>query len=180
MLRVVHYLVVAIVLLGTCACETAKDEYVTGQGYEGIIFNDNTLLANPIIITPEEIDCFESTLRRTLPLVSDQILSDLEVCPSCKEYQERQSEKHMFVFDHLSEYKRQYYGYLEEGKREIQVYGLLNANMKDTLAWKRPFEVIHRNGGERYWWLIYNISQDSITYFSINQDGEERADSLIY
>ena len=147
------------------------DIYIEGEGFAGKIFNRSSEhLANPVELEKAEVIQFEKTFQKSIGPICEDYIQSLEICPACTEYNQRETEKCNFVLQHLSEYKRQYYGYNDEGNKGIEVYGIYAKALKDSTDWQSPMQVIHRGGGEAFWWLTYDIEMDSITYFSINLD----------
>lgn len=131
---------------GTILLETAT--------YEGVIFSDPYLSDwTPSI---EIINQFESGF--------EQYILDFQEKYEPKDSYEKESLQ--FVIDNLNEYKRQYYGIKEKG-RKIVYCNLLLIDDHWIMNWKE--ELIEVNdGGPRFFSIEYEVKKNKYSYLMIN------------
>jgi len=83
------------------------------------------------------------------------------------QYVIRNQEKTSWIVEHLPEYKVQYWGYIHDGKKILQINFHHNSSVKYGM-WKIPFGVL--GGGRNHFTVLYDPTQRKFTELSINCD----------
>jgi hypothetical protein len=150
-------LIISLLFLSTLTFAQTKGGYVKGGDYEGANFSGKHMISkNKNILsyftpTSEEIDSLEAKIEVRL--------TELKTTKTDLEFP-------TFIIDNLKDYKRQYFGYVNE-KGERIIYFNFFHNSGNVYGW-REGEVVIKDGGYYYWRMKWNLTTNDIIDFYVN------------
>jgi len=133
--------------------------YLNGTDYEGVSFSGEYMVSKGkyykeyLTPTAQEIEFLESIIEVKLD-----------------KFKKLKTERELptYIIDNLEDYKRQYFGYIDQaGDKIIYINFLHNSN--EFAQW-RAGEIIVKDGGYHYWRMKYNLSTNRIFDLYVNGD----------
>jgi len=148
-LKVLARVIIGLVILIAIAINwdmVAMGKVVRGQHFVGLIVKDDSKPPERWTPTKELVLSLENDLQQ---------------------YVIMNQEKNSWIVQHLPEYKVQYWGYINDGKKILSIKFHHNLSVKYGM-WKIPFGVL--GGGCNHFSVVYDTAQRKFTGLSVNCD----------